>query len=175
MKALIVVDVQNDFVTGALGSAAAQAIVPKVRELIEQFHNNGDAIYFTQDTHTDKYLVDTQEGKKLPVEHCMYETWGWKIVDGIDIPSIFKNNVYHLYKSNFGYNSWQYWRLSKYEEIWICGLVSSICVVTNALLIKTFAPEVPMKFIAYASAGLSPENHAAACEVMRSCQIEVVE
>ena len=174
MKALIVVDVQNDFVTGSLGSIAAQNIIPEVRALVEKFTINGDAIYFTQDTHEIDYLR-TQEGQKLPIEHCRYGSFGWQIIDEINIKPTLNNSIFYLHKNSFGYNAWEDLELDKYEEIWICGLISSICVITNALLIKTFYPEIPIKFIAYASAGLSPENHKAACEVMRSCQIEVIE
>ena len=174
MKALIVVDVQNDFVTGSLGSFEAQSIIPAVKDLIETYQKNGDAIYYTQDTHTHDEYLKSQEGVKLPVEHCIWGTWGWRIVDGCDIKGTY-NNVYHYHKDKFGYDYWEDCNLSNCEEITICGLVSSICVVTNALLIKTAFPEVPIKFAAYASAGLSSDNHAAAIEVMRSCQIEVIE
>lgn len=173
MKALIVIDMQNDFITGALGSLEAKAIVPKVKKLVEQFFVNGDAIYYTQDTHWAADYHLTQEGAKLPVLHCVMGSWGWRIVDGVDINKE-DEYIHHLNKETFAYDDWLHENLAQYEEIWICGLVSSICVVSNALVIKELYPELSIKFVSYASAGLTPENHQAACEVMRSCQIEVI-
>ena len=172
MKALIVIDVQNDFVTGSLGSEAAQAIIPKVSALVDEFYGNRDAIYYTQDTHFDDYSK-TQEGEKLPIKHCRFNTEGWQIVKEVNVPD--GPNIYRITKETFGYINWNKFHLNQYDEIVICGLVSSICVISNALILKALYPELPIKFVAYASAGLTPENHKAACEVMRSCQIEVIE
>lgn len=174
-KALIVIDMQNDFITGALGSTEAQAIIPEVKKLVEIFHKNGDSIYYTQDTHYAADYPLSQEGIKLPVLHCVMGSWGWRIVDGVDfILGSAERPIYHLNKETFAYNDWEEENLDQYDEIWICGLVSSICVVSNALIIKGLYPELPIKFVSYASAGLSPENHAAAIEIMKSCQIEVI-
>lgn len=175
-RALIVIDVQNDFChpNGALTTPEAQAIIPQIIKLVEEFKDTGEAIYYTRDSHDFNYS-DTQEGQKLPVQHCMYGSWGWRVVDRVDLPLNESDNVYHLNKKTFAYDNWQDEHLDQYDEIWICGVVSSICVVSNALVIKGLYPEIPIKFLAYASAGLSPENHKAAIEVMRSCQIEVIE
>ena len=109
----------------------------------------------------------------MPVRHCIYGSWGWRIIDELDY-KIENENIHHLNKCTFGYDDWYDEHLEKYDEVWICGVVSSICVVSNALIIKSLWPELPIKFIAYASAGLTPENHLAAIEVMKSCQIEVI-
>lgn len=174
-RVLIVVDMQNDFVhkNGSLTNPEAQACVPAVRALIEEFHKNGEMIYFTQDTHSEDYR-NTQEGQKLPVDHCRYGTWGWQVINECDIKETDRTKVRHLNKDHFGYDDWFSEHLEKYDEIWICGVVSSICVISNALIIKELCPETPIKFPAYASAGLNPMNHACAIEVMRSCQIEVI-
>ena len=173
MRALIVIDAQNDFAhpDGILTTPEAQAAVPEVKKLVNAFLAAGDNIYCTKDTHDENYL-HTQEGQKLPVEHCRQGSWGWEFVKECGIT---EEEVYVLPKETFGFDKWNYEPFNMYDEIYICGFVSSICVVTNALLIKTFFPEVPIKFIAYASAGLTPENHKAAIEIMRSCQIEVIE
>jgi len=177
MKALIVIDAQNDFCdhNGILTNPEAEAAVPKIEMLVNNYHKKGYSIYYTQDTHTQEYLK-TQEGKNLPVPHCLYGSWGWRVKNGIDIPAGSANYpVYHLYKKSFGYDDWEDEHLDQYSEITVCGFVSSICVISNILIIKALYPELKIKFAAYASAGLTPENHAAAIEVMRSCQIEVIE
>ena len=176
-RVLIVVDMQNDFAhkNGALTTPEAQKCVPAVCALIDEFRKNNEMIYFTQDTHFEDYR-STQEGLKLPIDHCRYGSWGWRIIDECDIKEDAPQaKVKHLSKTTFGYEDWFIEHLEKYDEIWLCGLVSSICVVSNALIIKQLCPETPIKFVAYASAGLNPANHKAAIEVMRSCQIEIVE
>ena len=175
-RALIVIDMQNDFChpNGALTTKEAQEIVPEVAKLVEEFRNSGEAIYFTQDTHDLDYLK-TQEGQKLPIDHCRYGSWGWRIADGVDLKLTEADNVYHLKKNAFAYNDWDSEELDKYDEVILCGVVSSICVISNAIVIKSLYPELPVKFAAYASAGLDPVDHMCACAVMRSCQIEVIE
>ena len=175
MRALIVVDMQNDFAAagGTLTTKEAINIVHNVYELVNEFLENGDAIYFTRDTHDEGYRW-TQEGMKLPVEHCRYGTWGWQIVNGLDVKETPHNNVKHLNKHQFAYDAWEDEDLGQYDEIVVCGVVSSICCISNCLVIKSIYPELPIKFAAYASAGLNPTNHANAIDVMRSCQIEVL-
>ena len=174
-RVLIVIDMQNDFVhkNGSLTNPQAEACVPAVQALIEEFHKNNEMIYFTQDTHFEDYR-STQEGLKLPVDHCRYGSWGWQIIPECDLKEDVAKRVRHLTKTTFGYDDWFTEHLEKYDEIWICGVVSSICVISNALIIKQLCPETPIKFVAYASAGLNPMNHACTIEVMRSCQIEIV-
>ena len=171
MNTLIVIDVQHDFVDGVLGSDAAQACIPNIVKLIEQARASGDKIIFTQDTHNRDYLT-TQEGKNLPVEHCIRGTEGWNILD--ECIAAAEGVPYSIkFKNTFGTFNWTGLDLCK--EIHICGLASSICCIANAIILKTTYPEIPIIFHANASAGLSPENHAAAIEVMKSCQIKVVE
>ncbi len=174
-RALIVIDMQNDFChpNGALTTKEAQECVPMVIKLVEEFRNSGEAIYFTQDTHDLNYR-NTQEGQKLPIDHCRYGSWGWRIIDGVDLKLTDEDNVYHLMKDTFAYDDWISEELNRYEEVILCGVVSSICVISNAIVIKSLYPELPIKFAAYASAGLNPTDHANACAVMQSCQIEVI-
>lgn len=165
MKTLIVVDMQNDFVTGSLGTKEAQAIVPNVKRKIQEYSDRGDRIIFTQDTHCHNYL-DTQEGKMIPVEHCIYETEGWKIVDGLEVP-----NCIHINKTSFG---WDGWDELNYEEIELIGVCTDICVISNALILKAQFPEVKITVDASCCAGVTLELHEAALKVMRSCQINVI-
>ena len=164
MKLLIVIDMQNDFVTGCLGTPEARAIVPKVKKKIEEWDGG---LIFTRDTHDDDYL-NTPEGKKLPIPHCIKNTDGWKIVDGLEQP-----NCRYIDKDTFG---WNHWRMSDnhLEEIHICGVCSDICVVTNALILKTMYPDTEIIVDASCCAGTTPQAHRAAMEVMKSCQSTVI-
>lgn len=175
-KLLIVVDMQNDFISGSLGTKEAQAIVPRVKEKIEEHYRkyNGDVI-FTRDTHSDNYL-ETNEGKHLPVEHCIRGTWGWEIHDELK-PSL---HDHIIDKKSFGYNDW--WHKIAYYDIYIdndtdielIGLCTDICLVSNALILKAEYPEANIIVDASCCAGTTVERHKAALEVMKSCQIEVV-
>ena len=184
MKALIIVDMQNDFIDGALGTPEAQAIVPNVVDRLK-FHENTDTIIlFTKDTHYDDTYADSMEGTKLPVPHCMINTPGWSIVRPIH--DEFKRGNYatistesvingRVIKSTFG--SWDLVDvLANYDldEIEVCGVCTDICVVANCLLLKTAFPEIPIVVNASCCAGVTPEKHAAALEVMKSCQIDVI-
>lgn len=167
MKYLLVIDMQNDFVTGALGTEEARAIVPYVKEKIEQRRKEGYRVIFTRDTHFGNYL-ETQEGKKLPVPHCKIMTDGWQIVDGL-----LKQGDEIISKLSFGYCDW--WKvLYDVEEIELIGLCTDICVVSNALILKAQFSEVPIKVDSTACAGVTPESHEAALTTMRMCQIEVL-
>ena len=178
-KVLIVVDMQNDFVTGPLGSDAAQAIFPAVREKIIKAVANDDKIIFTRDTHAEDYL-ETQEGKKLPVTHCLEGTDGWQIVE--ELESIACHRELIINKPTFGSN--EIVRILKIEEhsgnpgilteIELCGLCTDICVVTNALILKTAFPEAKITVDAKATAGVTPESTKAALLTMKMCQIEVL-
>lgn len=142
-KVLIVVDVQNDFVTGSLGTPEAQAIVPKIKEKFEEYKNNGDYVVYTMDTHNSDYL-NTSEGKKLPVEHCIYRTSGWEVIDEIHPVKNNYNNFMVCKKSTFGYEGWDWEEIFGTDSdidnlnIEIIGVCTDICVITNALLIKTY-------------------------------------
>lgn len=165
MKALIVVDVQNDFITGALGSKEAVAIIPNVKKKIEEYVSAGNKVIFTRDTHSENYL-NTNEGKNLPVVHCVEGTDGWKIVEGLDVP-----NCSYVNKPTFG---WLGWGSHKFEEIELIGVCTDICVVSNALILKAMYPEIQITVDASCCAGVTPESHRAALTTMKSCQINVV-
>ena len=165
-KTLIVVDMQNDFIDGTLGTKEAQAIVPNVKKKIEEYYNRGDRIIFTRDTHYENYL-STPEGIKLPVEHCIYNTHGWQIADGLEVP-----NCTYINKESFGWTHWTDFGFN--NDIELIGLCSEICVVSNALIIKADYPFINVTVDASCCAGVTPDKHKAAMEVMKSCQIEVI-
>lgn len=165
MKTLIVVDVQNDFVTGALGTPEAQSIIPNVKAKIKKYQDRGDEIIFTRDTHQSNYL-ETNEGKHLPVEHCIENTDGWKIVCDLDVP-----NCSYINKSTFG---WTHWNNRTFDEIELIGLCTDICVVSNALILKAMFPEIKITVDASCCAGVTPESHKAALTTMKMCQINVI-
>lgn len=165
MKTLIVIDMQNDFLTGSLGTKEAQAIVPNVKKKIQEYVNRGDQIIFTRDTHYSNYL-ETQEGKMLPVEHCIYDTEGWEIVDELEVM-----NCIYVNKTSFG---WDGWLKLNYEEIELIGVCTDICVISNALILKAQFPEVKITVDASCCAGVTPGLHEAALKVMKSCQINVI-
>ena len=168
MKVLIVVDMQNDFITGPLGTPEAVAIVPKVRAKIEQYPRRGDKIIFTRDTHWDDHL-NTREGRHLPVKHCIYGSPGWMIVDGLtDI-----NDCYILNKEDFGCSRW-YNYIDEYDHIELVGVCTDICVIANALTMRGQIDEIEITVDASCCAGTTPENHKAALQVMKSCQINVI-
>ena len=168
MKYLIVVDMQNDFIDGALGSAEAVAILPHVKEKIENFDGQ---ILFTRDTHEANYL-STQEGQNLPVEHCIKGTDGWQIhptleilrtTDAIDKPTFGSIALVHLLQ-----------RAQDLESVELIGLCTDICVISNAMLIKAAFPEVPVTVDAKCCAGVTPQSHKNALDAMKMCQIKVV-
>lgn len=165
MKTLIVVDMQNDFIDGALGTKEAQAIIPNVKKKIEEYFNNGDEIIFTRDTHEVEYL-STNEGKHLPIPHCIIGTHGWQIADGLEVP-----NCNHVSKPTFG---WIHWNRRSFEEIEMIGLCTDICVVSNALILKAMFPEINITVDASCCAGVTPETHKAALQTMKMCQINVI-
>ncbi len=164
-KTLIVVDMQNDFITGSLGTQQAQAILPNVKQKIRQYQENNDEILFTRDTHQTDYL-NTPEGKKLPVEHCIEGTEGWKIAEGLEVPG-----CTYIDKPTFG---WTHWNERSFDEIELIGLCTDICVVSNALILKATFPEVEITVDANCCAGVTPETHQAALETMKMCQIHVI-
>ena len=165
---LIVIDCQNDFIDGSLGSPEAEAIVPNVQRIIQMFKDNGDDIIFTRDTHYKNYM-NTSEGKNLPVSHCVKNTYGWQISDQLDT-----EGCRIIDKNTFGVRDWAYYGL-QYKEIVLVGLCTDICVVSNALILKADYPEIPIVVDANCCAGTTPANHAAALQTMKSCQIIVCE
>ena len=171
-KVLIVVDMQNDFIDGSLGTPEAQAIVSNVVKKVEEFRKENDIIFFTKDTHRDDYL-NTLEGKYLPVEHCIYDTHGWYLCDEIGEEYVLNNFV--LLKNTFGFCDWDIYLGRNFEgTIEICGLCTDICVISNALILRSLYPNVEIICDASCCAGTTPERHKEALDVMRSCQIQVI-
>ena len=172
MKILIVVDMQNDFISGALGSAAAMQIVKPVADRIKEFDGR---VIFTRDTHTDEYM-QTQEGRKLPVPHCIKETHGWQIDSAITVPEgsvIFD-------KITFGSVELAQYLVSLNEketidQIELVGLCTDICVISNAMIVKAYYPEIPIYVDAKACAGVTPQSHKNALDAMKMCQINIIE
>jgi nicotinamidase-related amidase len=172
-KALIVVDIQNDFVNGSLGSEQARIIIPRVKDKIDRYLQRGDEIIFTRDTHQTNYL-ETHEGKNLPVEHCITGTDGWNIYGGLDKSCA---GCAYIDKPSFG---WPHWGetlsrvINEIDEIEICGLCTDICVVSNALIIKAYFPEATVTVDAKCCAGVTEESHKAALLTMKMCQVNVI-
>lgn len=172
-KCLIVVDMQNDFVTGSLGTDEAKSIVPNVVEKVKNFKGK---VIFTQDTHEKNYL-NTQEGKILPVEHCINKTNGWDIID--PLKEIIDNKEYSVYtKGSFGSIELAEYIKDKYnsneiDSVELIGLCTDICVISNALIIKALSPEIPIYLDSSCCAGVTPDKHEAALKTMESCQIIV--
>lgn len=168
MKILIVVDMQNDFIDGALGTPEAVAIVPRVKEIIEGFDGK---VYFTRDTHFEEY-ISTQEGKNLPVPHCIKGTHGWEIRTELDA----LRRTEAIDKLTFG--SRELPELLSHEQdiesITLIGLCTDICVISNAMILKAFFPEVEITVDASACAGVTPESHKGALAAMKMCQIKVI-
>jgi nicotinamidase-related amidase len=178
MKILVVIDMQKDFIDGALGSPEAQAIVPNVTAKVKEYAEmENSLIVYTRDSHFSNYM-DTMEGKKLPVPHCIYGTEGWNIV-----PEVFgyKANIAIFDKPTFGYSTLATEINDLVEEFGqtiesfeICGLCTDICVISNALILKAAFYETPITINSNCCAGTTPAQHEAALAAMRSCQIEVV-
>ena len=167
-KWFVIVDCQNDFFTGALKNDAAVAVIPNIKEAAEKALADGAELIFTLDTHYKDYLK-TGEGKHLPVEHCIEGTDGWKIVDELqDLAT----NAIMIPKEHFGSNLWTEYVQSG-DEVTMCGTCTDICVVSNALALKQIEG-VEVNVIANACAGLSPETHKAALDVMKCCQCNIV-
>ena len=164
-KTLVVVDMQNDFIDGALGTKEAVAIVDNVKKKIAMYKENGDESIFTRDTHQENYM-ETNEGKNLPVPHCIEGTKGWEIAEGLEV-----EGALCIDKPSFGYMNWKDYPL---EEVEIVGLCTDICVVSNALIIKATYPEINVTVDASCCAGVTVESHKAALTTMKMCQVKVI-
>ncbi len=172
-KVLVVVDMQNDFVDGALGTPEAQLIVPQVVKKIKNFSGE---IYCTFDTHTEDYL-ETAEGKKLPVKHCIKESSGWQLNKAV--AQALPIGATMIEKPTFGSIDLAEFLTKRalageIDEIELVGLCTDICVVSNALLLKANMPEMMIKVDSNCCAGVSVESHEAALLTMKMCQIEVI-
>ena len=197
MKVLVVVDMQNDFIDGSLGTDEAKAIVDKVEKRVADALAAEDTIVlFTRDTHQQNYL-QTQEGKILPVEHCIKGTLGWEIVEPL-MQYVDSGRVAVLDKPNFGsiklpetlhtmltaeigatFSDFDVWeepkKSKKLEEIELCGLCTDVCVISNALILKAAFPDIPVKVQEELCAGVTPQTHKNALEAMKMCQVEVID
>lgn len=186
-KYLIVVDYQKDFVNGALGSAKAWNIFLNILEKIKIRVKDGWQVIFTFDTHSKDYL-DTQEGKNLPVPHCIEGTPGWEIFGDLvnkttdlienynrfvaPFSEIYLPNPLLVKKTTFGYAEWKY-LIPDAEEIEVIGVCTDICVVSNVLILKAQFPEIPISVDANCCAGVTKESHDAALSTMKACQVNV--
>ena len=172
MKVLIVVDMQNDFIDGALGTPEAQAIVGNVVKKIEKWDG---LVFATRDTHAEDYL-ETQEGRNLPVIHCVEDTDGWEIAPAVEEALSGHDMVICFDKPTFGSVALMdaMAQLEDVEEIELVGLCTDICVISNAMLLKAALPEVTVTVDSTCCAGVTPASHANALEAMKMCQIRVI-
>lgn len=171
MRALIVVDMQNDFIDGSLGTREAKDIVTNVKNKIQEYKNNNDVVIFTRDTHSENYL-ETQEGKNLPVKHCIENTKGWEISSELDTqdckvinkPTFGSMELISYLKDNY----------KEFDEVELVGLCTDICVISNAMLLKAAFLNTVVKVDAKACAGVTVSSHKNALEAMKMCQIKVI-
>lgn len=183
-KLLIVIDMQNDFVTGSLENKNAMTIVEPFVKKVKEEYNKGTDILFTRDTHYDNYL-QTLEGKKLPVEHCIKDTEGWQLVDGLKqfveekkLQSNIINkdyfgcaNLKEEIKKSLNISEEE---IQSYDQITLAGVCTSICVISNAMILKASLPEVNIAVYEDLSACLTPETHKHAIESMRTAQVDIL-
>ncbi len=173
-KILIVVDMQKDFVDGSLGTKEAQAIV---NDVVNEINKDYDLIICTRDTHHEDYL-ETNEGRHLPVVHCVKDTEGWMLDKNIAEAVSGRDNVTIIDKPTFGSEKMieELKRLNEEEaiaEIVLIGLCTDICVVSNALMVKAAFPEIRVSVKKDCCAGVTPGTHEAALTTMKMCQIEI--
>ena len=172
-KCLIIIDLQNDFIDGSLANKSAQDIITNI--VTEIKYGEYDHIVCTMDTHSPNYL-NTPEGKSLPIKHCIRNTVGWEINDDIMENLILYPHTYSFFeKPTFGSMGLlsHIQAMGDFDEVVMCGTCTDICVISNALILKTMKPDLNITVLSYACAGLTPEKHEAALNVMESCQINV--
>ena len=174
-KCLLIIDMQEDFISGSLANKSAKDIIPNIVDEIEK----GDyaQIIFTMDTHSSNYL-NTPEGKALPVEHCIKDTKGWGINKDIEKAALIGDSEISWFeKPTFGSLGLlsHIQAQGDFDEIVMCGTCTDICVVSNAIILKTLKPDLKISVLGKACAGVTPEKHEAALNVMESCQINVVQ
>lgn len=171
-QAYVIIDMQNDFIDGALGTKEAQAVVPRIEAKIVASKKDTSVstdLIFTQDTHGENYL-DTQEGQKLPLPHCIKDTKGWNICRQLLPYTLFATI---LEKPTFGSTD-LIAETAEYDRIVLMGVCTDICVISNAMLLKAFYPEKEICVDASCCAGVTPESHARALEAMKMCQIDIL-
>lgn len=168
MKHFVVVDMQNDFCTGALKNDAAVAIIPRIKAEVQAAKAEEANIIFTRDTHAENYM-ETGEGKHLPVKHCIKDTEGWQVVP--ELMEETDEKTLFIDKTHFGFDNWADY-VKEGDEVVICGTCTDICVVSNALALKAIEG-VEVTVIADCCAGLTKESHEAALKVMECCQCNI--
>jgi nicotinamidase-related amidase len=168
MKHFVVVDMQNDFCTGALANKDAVAIIPRIKAELQAAKADEANIIFTRDTHAENYM-ETGEGKHLPVKHCVKDTEGWQVVP--ELMEETDENTLFIDKTHFGFDNWAEY-VKEGDEVVICGTCTDICVVSNALALKAIE-SVEVTVIADCCAGLTKESHEAALKVMECCQCNI--
>ena len=171
MDVIIVVDMQNDFVTGALGSSLAEKIVIPLKEYLNSLKEDTYVI-LTRDTHDESYM-ESNEGLHLPIPHCLFNTWGWQIVDEL---KDFKYNRI-INKPNFGIGSGTWRNILKdidVKSITLVGLCTDICVISNALSLKIAYPEIPVRVIERLCMGVTKKSHEDAIATMKMCQVDII-
>lgn len=178
-KLLVVIDVQNDFVTGSLRNEEA---IKKLPNVCEEVKNWDGIIVFTKDTHKKDYL-DTLEGKKLPVKHCIENTWGWELC--VELLNVMRDKEVKegkqcnlVLKDTFGYKGWREYLYShgwiNFDEIEVIGYCTDICVISNVMILKSIFPNVPIKVKESCCAGVTPESHNNSLEAMKVCHIDII-
>lgn len=171
-KLLIVVDYQNDFVSGSLGFEKAVKLETNIVNKIELYRKNNDEVLFTFDTHKSDYL-STQEGRNLPIEHCIIDTHGWELYG--DVSSYCTENTKRFLKGGFGSQELaDYLKCKEYETIELVGVVTNICVISNAIIAKTALPETKIIVDAACVASNDDSLNEKALDVMQSLQIEII-
>lgn len=171
-KALLVIDMQNDFITGVLGNNECRAVVQQVVKRVQEAIEEGTDIIFSQDTHQEGYL-STQEGRKLPVPHCIKDTDGWEIIPELAETAVRKGIVFT--KETFGSTTIaEYVKAHNYDEVELIGVCTDICVISNAMIIKAFNPELEIFIRESCCAGVTPQSHQTAIEAMKACQINIL-
>lgn len=171
-RLFIIIDMQNDFVTGSLNNEEAKKIVPNMVNFLNNLDSNSKLI-FTRDTHYDNYL-DTNEGKHLPVKHCINNTYGHEIIDEL---KKYSNNSLIIDKPSFGLttNIWNdYLKNYQFDEIYLTGVCTDICVISNALALKALYKELPIYVISDLCAGVTIKTHNEALDVMKMCQVDII-
>ncbi len=167
---LIVVDMQNDFIDGALGTAEAVAIVPKVAEKVRDFKGT---VIFTRDTHGENYM-QTQEGRNLPVPHCIKGSRGWEVCPALEpLRTGLTIDKPTFGSAELGKVLLELDTKEPVGSITLVGLCTDICVISNAMIAKAFLPEVPVTVDAACCAGVTPESHRNALNAMKMCQVRI--
>ncbi len=174
MKILLVIDMQKDFITGALGTKEAEAIVSKVQDKISEYRSMGCPVIFTRDTHAENYL-DTEEGRNLPVVHCINGTPGWELASELEVadsiivnkPSFGSLKLAELIQKEYVLEG------AEQPELELVGICTDICVISNAMILKAYFPEARISVDASCCAGVTPQSHTNALEAMKMCHIKI--